>query len=270
MKKRQERAGDRPKLSANRILVALGPKPDQNLRIASRFGVGAEVQTFADPGILARDFSGLLKSVAKATHNLEGPIGCHGAFFDTVHYSLDSMMMDVARVRYLQSLEIAAVLKAKYVVFHSQYDPIIKVRKYRDIYHRQSMKFWPAIIREAEQMRIPIVIENMFDDSPAPIRRLCDEFRSPYFRVCLDIAHTVVWSKIDIAEWITTLAPYLMVTHLTDCDGEYDDHLGLGTGSMDIDRCLALLKKANGKLYHVLETHDHMQTSLKYLRLALR
>jgi sugar phosphate isomerase/epimerase len=270
MTRNRTEAGIKPLLPPGDILLAVGPKPDANLRLAAEYGVGAEIQTFAYPEILSKDFGKLLEKVADAAGRLEGPIGCHGAFFDTVHYSVDPEMAALARKRYLQSLEIASVLKASYIIFHSQYDPIIKVRGYAEKYHTNSMKFWPEIVKTAERLRIPIAVENMFDDSPEPIRRVCSQIKSPYFRVCLDVAHTAVWSKIDIREWVDAFMPYLLVTHLTDCHGEFDEHLGLGDGVLDLPRFISLVKKAPRRIYHLLETHDYMKTSLDYLHVAKR
>ena len=257
----------KPLVSSRQVMLAVGADPGPNLRVAAEHGVGAEIQTFADPGVLASDYSKLLDKVVAKTKALKGPIGCHGAFFDTVHYSFDVEMMKLARMRYLQSFDFAEALNAKYVLFHSQYDPIIKVRRYADSYHDNSMRFWQEMVCESERRNIPIVIENMFDDSPEPIQRIAKSFDSPYFRVCLDVAHTVVWSKVPFSEWLDAFSPYLLVTHLTDCDGEWDEHLGLGDGSLDLAGYLKGLKALPQKLYYVLETHAYMKRSLSYLRI---
>jgi len=246
-------------------MVAVANRVDHELRCARKYGLGAEIQTFGFPEYLARDNGALLKRVVRVVETLKGPIGCHGPFIDTIHYSTDPEIREVARIRYLRAFDIAEAVGAKYVLFHSQFNPVIRVPAYKRIYHDENLRFWPELIEEAENRRIPIYIENMFDDSPEPLTRLAEAFDAQHFNICLDVAHAVIHSTLPPADWIDAYRPYLRHVHLNDCHGSMDDHLGLGQGVLDVPSIIALLRRTRLPLTYALETGVHTVASLKYL-----
>ena len=251
-----------------RILVAVTRHEDYELRCARDYGVGAEVQTFSWPGRLQGDYKAAVQRMARRVARLKGPIGCHGPFLDTTHCSQDPEIRKVVRMRYLQGLDIAEILGARYMVLHSQYNPIIKVKGYADIYHNESMAFWPEILEEAKRRGVSLYLENMFDDSPEPLRRLLAEVGPAGARLCLDVAHAHVFSGLDLSEWVDAFKPYLAHIHLNDCNGEYDDHLGVGQGALDWTDVFGLLKTVKQPLTCALETGRHTAASLRYLGLS--
>jgi sugar phosphate isomerase/epimerase len=108
----------------------------------------------------------------------------------------------------------------------------------------------------------------MFDASPEPMRKLADALNSPLFRLCLDIAHATIHSNLSIAQWVECYGPHLAHVHMNDCNGELDDHLGLGQGKLDLHSAFSVLKKTKLPLTYALETGIHTPASLKYLGIA--
>lgn len=252
------------------VLVALVNHVDYELACAREYGVGAEIQVLSFPQNLTGDVAGRLRAICDAVAQLEGPIGYHGPFFDTTHYSVDPDIQAVARRRYLEGLDWAAQLGASYMVLHSQYNPIIRVEAYPELYHSRSIEFWPAILERAEALNIPIYLENMFDDTPAPILGVLKALDSPYLRACLDVAHVGIWSGLPLSDWIDALRPYLAHVHVNDCNGEFDDHLGLGEGVLDLESAFAQLRRTRLPLTYALETSLGTGVSLEYLGLRKR
>lgn len=255
----------RPIVPRNRIMVAVALDHEHELRCAGRFGVGAEIQTFGFPQFLEKDSTKLLLKTIKLADRLKGPVGCHGPFIDTIHHSPDPDIREVCRMRYLRAFDVAEALGAGYVLFHSQFNPIIRVPVYKKAYYENSLRFWPELIEEAEKRRIPIYIENMFDDSPVPARKVADAFNSSYFKLCLDVAHAAIHSDLDLADWIDDYGDHLRHVHINDCMGKMDDHLGLGEGVLDLPRAFALLKKTKLPLTYALETGKRTAASMRYL-----
>jgi len=265
MAQQTDGGGERPLLPRDRILIAIGTNVDEELECADDYGVGAEVQTFSFPGVLATDFAPLLERVAARTQETKGIVGCHGAFIDTCHFSADPEIRKVSRMRYLQSMEIAERVGAGFVVFHSQYNPIVKVADYPGLYHAGSLEFWPEVLEEAGRRNLRIYVENMFDASPEPIRRLLDAIGHPGFKACLDIAHAAIFSEVDLAEWVGVLQPHLRHVHMNDCGGEFDDHLSLGEGALDLPRAFELLRQSGQPLTYTLETDKNAAASFRFL-----
>lgn len=254
-------------LPRERLLVGVTRHVEYELRCAKEYGLGVEIQIFSLPDVLESDFKPLLDRLAARTKQVRGPIGCHGAFFDTCHFSVDPEVRKVARKRYIQSIEIAHRLGARFVVFHSQYNPIVRVPEYPEVFHARSLAFWQNLLEEARRRRMAIYVENMFDDSPKPLRRLLDAVDAPDFKACLDVAHAAIFSEVPFARWVSTLKPHLRHVHLNDCNGRLDDHLGLGQGTLDIAESLDLLKSTRRRLTYTLETGRYTLSSLRYLGL---
>jgi sugar phosphate isomerase/epimerase len=256
-----------PLVPAERVLVAVNRDVAHELACAQDFGVGAEIQTFSLPEMLAMDYSEALADMTARVKSLMGPVGVHGPFIDTTHSSPDPEIARVCRMRYLASLDVAQALGARYVLFHSQYNTMLKLETYPDMYHNASLRFWPAILKEAEKRGISVYMENMFDENPAPMRRLADALDSPHFKLCLDLAHSQIYSNRDIGEWIGAYGEHLAHVHMNDTRGTYDDHLGLGQGSLDILAALEAFKATGLDITYALETNTHTRASLEFLGL---
>ncbi len=259
-------------LSVNRqkTLVAVGHHAEHELGVAAEFGVGVEIQFFARPLWEPGDLSSVrskVEAMRERISGLAGPIGCHGPYIDTIHYSPDPAVMEVSRKRYLDAIDIAGLLGAKFVVFHSQYNVMIKIPEYPDIYHDQSVLFWPELIGHAEDSGIRIYLENMFDATPTPLRRLVDEFDSESLKLCLDLAHCGLHSELDLCEWAKGYGNHLRHVHLSDCNGVYDDHIGLGEGQVDIGSFMSAMEDMEVSPTFTLETGKKSRESLRYLGL---
>jgi sugar phosphate isomerase/epimerase len=260
----QEEPAQEPLISSGRIMAAVNQHPDHELEVARRYGVGVEVQCLALPRVLD---DAPVRHAEKLRSRLEGlrRVGIHGAFIDTCHFSLDSEIRRAARKRYLESIDLGEVLGADSVVFHSQYNPIIKVPGYLKLYVEGSREFWPEVLEYAHERGMVVYLENMFDHSPEPIRRVMEAVDNPSFQVCLDVAHTAVFSDQPFEAWVEALGPYVGHIHMNDTHGEEDSHLGLGQGSLDLAGAVAALDRLEHPFDYVLETGLNTEVSMAFL-----
>jgi sugar phosphate isomerase/epimerase len=264
-------SGTRPGLRPqDSLMVAVNIAIEHELACARDYGLGAEVQALGLPDVLDGNHSELLARIKGAVGELEGPVGYHGPFIDLPHYTADAEIRDVCRRRYTQAFDFAEELGAEYILFHSQYNPIIRVPKYRQMYHDGSLAFWPEFVKRAESMGIPIFIENMFDDDPEPMCEVVRAIESPYLNLCIDVAHVAIFSELSLAEWLGAYGDDLAHVHINDCHGDSDDHLGLGMGALDLADAFAQLNEANAPLRYVLETGEHTEASIQYLGMKKR
>ncbi len=252
-------------LPRDALLVVVNAHPDEEVACAVRYGVGVEIQSFSMPPLLEDPHGPALDAMTRRIQGRVPRIGCHGPFMDVIHCSPDSEVRALARRRYFESFDIAQALGASYVIFHSQYNVMVKIPEYSEIYHTYSMKFWPDVLEEAERRGLNIYVENMFDDRPEPLRRLAQTIDSPRFGLCLDIAHVALHSALSSVEWVAALGPWLRHVHMNDNQGEFDEHLGLGQGQLELDKAIAALKAASPSLTYTLETNGHAEASLAYL-----
>lgn len=265
----QGTSGISPLLERERIFFTACNEIEKDLPVIARLGVGVEIQTFAMPQVIENMYEKRLDGILEALTHVRGPIGCHGPFIDTVHYSPDPAVRHNAYQRYQQALDVARRTKAGYVIFHSQFNPLIKTREYRDLYHNYSMGFWPPILDQAAKQGTAIYLENMFEPTPEPLMRLLDDLRAEHLGICLDLAHINLYSNWPTQVWIDMLRPYIRHIHLSDSHGEYDDHLPLGEGILDFARFIGQLRDVPHPLTFALEhdNHHQAQASLAYLGL---
>ena len=254
-----------PLIPQARVLVAILNDIEYDLACAEEFGLGAEVQVFGMPPYLGKDCTNEIERMAERLEGLAGPVGVHGPFMDLAHFSPDPAIREVCRKRYLEAFDLADALNAEYVIFHTQYNTMLRLPDYPEMFHQQSMEFWPQIVAEAERRGITICMENMFDEDPLPSRRLADEIASRRFKLCLDIAHAVIYSDINIANWIDAFQPHLRHVHINDCDGINDLHLALGKGTLKLGRAISLLEATDLDLNYTLETNRGGRDSALYL-----
>jgi sugar phosphate isomerase/epimerase len=254
-----------PLIPRERVLVAVVNDVQYDLRCASDFGLGAEVQIFGMPPHLGKDSAEELRTMARRLEEIEGPIGFHGPFIDMAHVSPDPAIREVCKMRYVDALPMAQELGAQYSVYHTQYNPLLKFPDYPDIFHMQSLEIWPSLVAEADERNITIYVENMFDAGPTPARRLAESMDHPRFQLCLDVAHAVIYSDVPIREWIEAFKPWLGLVHINDNDGIHDLHQALGKGTLDIEGAIKLIEDCGAEPLYTLETNRGGRESAQFL-----
>jgi len=257
----------------DRVLLATSQKNiPELLTQAELYGLGLEIQEFSDPYTLANDWSRSLRWHQELLSGFSGDIGIHGAFFDLTSSSLDPDILAVTRRRYSQNLQIAAELDAKYVLFHLNYLGNCKIPNFRPGWHEREVAFWSSFVREAEEVGIPILLENSWENEPSLIGDILSAVNSPYLKACLDIAHVTLHSEYTVEQWISELEPYLFCSHLNNHDGNLDMHWPLSRGMVDYASVIAALRKSAGQPYLCLEmpSWSEMEPSLSFFELPER
>ena len=194
---------------------------DDNL--FSKNEIGIEIQTFPQH-ILDLDISFLIEKWKKKLINFKGMISLHGSSFDLNPGSTDLKILDVTRLRYMQSIELANTLKASHVIFHSQVNPLISVRKIRDLKLNNQIEFWIDLIDTEIPRHINVLIENEYDDTYEDIKKIFDGVNRKNFGICLDIGHVLAYSKLSLEDWISNLGDRIKYIHLHWNNGISDEH----------------------------------------------
>jgi len=154
----------------------------------------------------------------------------HGAFLDITPHSEDTGIRELSKTRVLQSMDIAAELELRAVIFHTNTIPNFRTASYvkhwtdaNEAWIRQLLSRYPGI---------EIYYENMFDMVPDDLAALAERLKDePRFGVCLDYAHATVFGKGQ--PWAEKLGAYTKHLHINDNDGAVDLHLAVGDGTID-------------------------------------
>ncbi len=249
------------------------PDPDrlrESLALAEEFGARFEYNDFFDPALLddgaaRRERIALYRSLGRDC----GGDTLHGAFFDVTVHSDDPQIRRISQERVRQSMEAAAALGVRGVVFHTGTIPNFTDAFYTDGWLRRNAAFWRSVSEEFPQQEI--LLENMFDMRCDLLLALAEELRElPRFGVCLDYAHAAVFGGAGGApeDWVSKLRPHIRHLHINDNDGRSDLHEAVGGGVTDwavYDRAVRALENAPSVLVEV-RSLEKQRSSLEYMK----
>jgi len=195
-----------------------------------------------------------LVSVAKALadHNLSVTI--HGPFMDLSPGGVDNMVRKVAVDRFSQTLDVASYFQPSAIVFHAGYNKWY-FNGNSKLWLERSLLTWEPILKKAKELKIPLALENVFEEEPSTLRDLMIAFEDPFFGICFDLGHYYLFAKVPMKQWIEVLGKYFIELHLHDNHKNSDDHLPMGEGEINFDEFFALLQKYSIPLIYTIEPH---------------
>ena len=207
------------------------------------------------------------KHLAEILQKNELDITLHGPFMDLNPGGMDRRVKEVTLDRFSRTLQLARFFKPKSIVFHPGYEKW-KFDGYVELWLKSSLQTWRPLVREAEELGLMITIENVFEETPDPIKNLLEEINSSHFRFCFDTGHHHVFSKTPVPIWLETLGRYLCEVHLHDNHKEMDEHLPLGEGGFDFEQFFSLLSQLKLNPIYTIEPHEeaHLWRGLEAAR----
>jgi sugar phosphate isomerase/epimerase len=117
-------------------------------------------------------------------------------------------------------------------------------------------------VKRAEQIGCTIVIENIFDTSPALWLDLIRSFNSPHVRASIDVGHAYIMHKMGGAPpdaFVRAAGDLLAHVHVQDTDGLSDRHWCPGDGHINWFALFDALSSVTSTPRLVLELHDYAQ-----------
>lgn len=190
----------------------------------------------------------------------------HGAFLDVTIHSSDPLIRDASMLRVRQSMEIAARMGLKGVVFHTGRLANFRVSCYLKSWQERNVAFFTELALHYPRQQI--YMENMFDEAPDILAGLAEQMRGvENFGICLDYAHAMLSGRSG-QEWIGTLAPYIRHIHINDNDLINDLHLPVGDGCLDWQEYDRLIKKYRVEVPVLVEVsgYEAQKRSLEYMK----
>lgn len=209
------------------------------------------------------DFS----AIAGEFHRHSRTVTLHGPFIDLNPGSPDPSVRQLCRSRLEQVLELVPVYKPLSVVCHAGFD----VRRYgyfKETWLENSLEIWSWMADRVADHGARLMLENVYEDGPADIEVLLEKLSRRGVGFCLDTGHTAAFGKSDLAAWLEVLGPRIGQLHLHDNFGGQDDHLAIGSGTIEFSKLFEYFRKSNDPPPIItLEPHEakHLRPSLDYL-----
>lgn len=215
---------------------------------------------------------GEFKRVAERILERGLSVTLHGPFIDLSPGSSDPAIRDCTRRRFEQLTKLIPVFKPKTIVCHAGYD--WKRYSYaREEWIENSLDTWSWLGKTVVNEGARLMLENVYEDGPEDIRVLFENLSDCGVGFCLDVGHQKVFSAASLDVWLETLGQYLGQVHLHDNRGQRNEHLAIGSGTVDFPVLFDYLKNGKKKELPVitLEPHekDGLWPSLEYIEKEL-
>lgn len=206
-------------------------------------GRDVEIQDAFMPEVLDSDWAPRAARVRELLDGHTGRIGVHGPFIGLTLNGRDPEVRAVTVKRLRQGLQFAREVGATHMVVHS---PFIFFGANAFVPHASGPRvdeefgYMRATLEEvmpaAEDAGCALVIENILDTNPAPVRALIESFDSPWLRQSLDTGHAFITHQRGGPPpdgWVRDSGALLEHIHLQDTDGNVDRHWVPGDGAIN-------------------------------------
>ena len=194
------------------------------------------------------------------------PVTFHGPFMDLNPGAVDEKVRELTVFRFHQILDLVPYFLPRAIVFHPGYD------RWRydgnvDLWLENSLLTWRPLVEKAEALSVKMALENVFDDNPAPLKRLLEAVDSSFLGYCMDPGHGHLFSEVPLVDWIGVLGDRLVEIHLHDNHREADEHLPLGQGDIDFPAIFSRIRERGLHPIYTIEPHqeEHLAPSLQAL-----
>ena len=250
----------------NFLVVSKADKLEEYKKNAEEYGVSYEINDFFIPSLL--DDEKKQEEIIQTYLKSGIPQGStmHGAFFDVAVFSQDEKIRNVSQLRMQQSMQIAEKLGVKGVVFHTNHNPYLSSKAYKEHLIAATAEYVSELLQQYPN--IEIYMENMFDTTPDilhGISKRLEQYKN--FGVCLDWAHVNVYGQEKTA-WIDRLGSYVKHIHINDNDLKEDLHLPIGDGVLDWEQFFEYYNRYFKNCSVLIETTEPLaqRKSLEYIK----
>lgn len=186
-------------------------------------------------------------------HNLACTL--HAPFFDLAPGALDPKIAEATRNKLRRAFDLLAVFKPHSIVCHLQFEDNKQGYKLKE-WHASALATWHELLKIAELRKIPIMLENTYELTPAMHQNILTALNSPFARFCLDVGHLQTFAKAPWQDWLPAMLPWLGQLHLHDNHGNRDEHLAPGKGLFDFTGFFRFLRQQDLHPLITLEPHS--------------
>lgn len=200
-----------------------------------------------------RDFM----NAADKLHQAGLQITLHGPFQDILPGALDSKILAASRARLQEAFDLLEIFRPRSIVCHMGYES----RHYQGLQEKwldHSVATWEPLAAQAARHDCLVALENVYETQPELIKKLFDRLQAPNIRICLDVGHLQAFGGGNFQQWLDLLGNLVGQLHLHDNNGDGDEHLAPGQGTIPFSEILGFFA-ANG--YAPLITLEPHQAS---------
>lgn len=183
----------------------------------------------------------------------------HAPFFDLAPGALDRHIREATRNKLRLAFSLIPVFRPRSIVCHLNYEAERHGYKKED-WFGHALKTFEELLAMAEPHRVPVMLENTYENSPAIHLEILRALDSPYARFCFDVGHTLAFARNTWQDWFPAMESWLGQLHIHDNRGDIDAHLPPGRGCFDFAGFFRYLK--DRKLNPLITLEPHTEEDL--------
>jgi len=209
-----------------------------------------------------------VKALKKVANSKGIDFTVHAPFVDINIASLNPELRRVMLKGLEKSIAYSHQLKCKQWVFHSGWKTGVS-EFYPNLDWQINLRSVRTLLAVAKKYDVEISIENTPEPFPFLLKKMQD-FALFYSELgsdiglTLDIAHA--HTSHQALEFIDKFSDKIVHVHVSDNEGKYDSHRGIGRGNIDWNAIAGALKRIRYKGIVMLESIEHVEESLQILR----
>ena len=215
--------------------------------VAEKYDLGLEIAEYCTAYNMDEHFTEydvIVREKMKSANNFV----FHAAFNELCPAAIDPLVLEIAKRRFKQAMELSLSYGINRMVVHSGYIPLVYHKSW---FEERSILFWREFFKDVPDEMV-IFLENVMEDSPELLTNIVRGVGDPRFQMCLDVGHVNVISDVPYSEWIGCMAPYLAHVHIHNNYGKRDIHNSVGNGEIDMGGVLTqILEKCPEASYTV-------------------
>ncbi len=176
----------------------------------------------------------------------------HAPYMDLSPGGVDKEIRHISLEKLKKSSEIAHLIGAQGMVCHGGYDRW-RFGGHEEVWLKNSMDTWTELLKESGDL--PLMIENVFEETPSTIVALLDRFTEKNLWSCFDTGHFNLFTTLSLGDWLMPLRDRLREFHIHDNHGKSDEHLPVGRGIFPFRELKRLCKDIDAPFF-TAETPD--------------
>jgi sugar phosphate isomerase/epimerase len=220
------------------------PSEEKFIPYVESYVAGVELQNYDRNGVLSSEaWAEVLEQHRSIVSKLHGRLAIHGPYTGIDFGHKDHLLKDAVRKRMDMTYQAVRELKPDTLVLHTGCSEQMLRYNLTENWLETASEFWRSEIVRYAECRVRVVLENVVEQSPDLMMELADRVESEHLGFCLDIGHANLCSQLPPSQWVEKMGQRLKHVHLHDNDGQRDDHLPVGQGSIDFDSFFETLYK---------------------------
>ncbi len=202
---------------------------------AQKYGLGIEISDFCTAWNIDDEFAETDRQLICKLDGIERRL-LHAPFNELFPCAIDKKARELAYFRYKQAVALAERYKASKVIIHGGYNPYIYYPKW---YVEQSVLFWKDFINQLPKT-VDIALENTLEESPELLLNIVKGVGDSRLKICIDVGHVNVYSKVPVLEWIKCCEGFVSHFHIHNNDGTKDLHSTIEKGTIPMEELFML------------------------------